>query len=261
MLHSIICVKTHFKMSYNQIDNIPPCTLQEVNESPETLRYIWYPGAVYLVSGISVISGIWYIRYICYLVYPLYLVSRTRDLRARDIRTTKCFERDVRRPDHEEQDDKLWAWVRRTTQHELQKHFKNCFSGCESRSLVGWTSTTTRWTLTPVSSKLAAVSLWRKKGQHPKLFSLQITTQKTWWLARPSSSTTWSGSAVYSISSQSKTCRSSFTPSSFPQVIHVTTMAKCISKKKTHPLKYVSWSVPHEIFTACRKKYIDGAKW
>ena len=99
-----------------------------------------------------------------------------------------------------------------------------------------------------------------QKGQHAKLFSLQITTQKTWWLARPSSSTTWSGSAVYSISSQSKTCRSSFTPSSFPQVIHVTTMAKCISIK-THTLNYVSWSVPHEIFTACRKKYIDGAKW
>ena len=115
MLHSIICVKTHFKMPYNQIDNIPPCTLQEVNESPETLRYIWYPGAVYLVSGKSVISGIWYIQlsgiwYICYIQYlanPVYLVSRTRDLRARDIRTTKCFERDVRCPDHEEQDDKL----------------------------------------------------------------------------------------------------------------------------------------------------------
>ena len=119
------------------------------------------------------------------------------------------------------------TWASKTLQ-------TNCFSGCESRSLVGWTSTTTRWTLTPVSSKLAAVSLWRKKGQHPKLFSLQITTQKTWWLARPSSSTTWSGSAVYSISSQSKTCPSSFTPSSFPQVIHVTTMAKCISKKKKH---------------------------
>ena len=66
-------------------------------------------------------------RYIWYLVYPLYLVPRTRDLRARDIRTTKCFERDVRRPDHEEQDDKLWAWVRRTAQHELQKHFKKLF--------------------------------------------------------------------------------------------------------------------------------------
>ena len=96
-------------------------------------------------------------------------MPRTRDLRARDIRTTKCFERDVRRPDHEEQDDKLWAWVRRTTQHELQKHFKNCFSGCESRSLVGWTSTTTRWTLTPVSSKLAAVSLRRKKRATPEV--------------------------------------------------------------------------------------------
>ena len=54
-------------------------------------------------------------------------MSRTRDLRARDIRTTKCFERDVRCPDHEEQDDKLWAWVSRTTRHELQKHFKKLF--------------------------------------------------------------------------------------------------------------------------------------
>ena len=136
MLHSIICVKTHLKMPYNQFDNIPPCTLQEVNESPETLRYIWYPGAEYLVSGISVIFGIWYIRYIWYLVNPLYLVSRTRDLRAWDIRTTKCFERDVRRPDHEEQDDQLWAWVRRTAQHELQKHFKKIVSQGANHDLL-----------------------------------------------------------------------------------------------------------------------------
>ena len=132
---------------------------------------------------------------------------------------------------------------------------KNCFSGCESRSLVGWTSTTTRWTLTPVSSKLAAVSLWRKKGQHAKLFSLQITTQKTWSLARPSSSTTWSGSAVYSISSQSKTCRSSFTPSSFPQVIHVTTMAKCILIKNTYPELCILISASWDIYSLSKKIY------
>ena len=145
-----------------------------------------------------------------------------------------------------EQDNTTWA------SKTLQT---NCFSGCESQSLVGWTSTTTRWTLTPVSSKLAAVSLWRKKGQHAKLFSLQITTQKTWWLARPSSSTTWSGSAVYSISSQSKTCRSSFTPSSFPQVINVTTMAKCISIKNTSPELCILISASWDIYSLSKKIY------
>ena len=132
------------------------------------------------------------------------------------------------------------TWASKTLQ-------KNCFSGCESRSLVGWTSTTTRWTPTPVSSKLAAVSLWRKKGQHPKLFSLQITTQKTWWLARPSSSTTWSGSAVYSISSQSKTCRSSFTPSWSPQVtvgfVGKPDLEKICISRKSFPNNSISWDI------------------
>ena len=239
MLHSIICVKTHFKMPYNQFDNIPPCTLQEVNESPETLRYIWYPGAVYLVSGISVISGIQNSRS---------TGSRHSDDKVFWKRCPASGSWRTRRSTMSLGEEDSTTWASKTLQ-------KNCFSGCESRSLVGWTSTTTRWTLTPVSSKLAAVSLWRKKGQHAKLFSLQITTQKTWWLARPSSSTTWSGSAVYSISSQSKTCRSSFTQSSFPQVIHVTTMAKCISIKNTAPELCILISASWDIYSLSKKIY------
>ena len=43
--------------------------------------------------------------------FEVHLVSRTRDLRARDVRPTKCLERDVRRAYNEEQNHQLWAWV------------------------------------------------------------------------------------------------------------------------------------------------------
>ena len=182
-------------------------------------------------------------------------MPRTRDLRARDIRTTKCFERDVRCPDHEEQDDKLWAWVSRTTQHELQEHFKKLF--LRVRITISCRMNFDDYPLDAHTCQFQVGSCksLTQKGQHAKLFSLQITTQKTWWLARPSSSTTWSGSAVYSISSQSKTCRSSFTPSSFPQVIHVTTMAKCISIKNTSPEICILISASWDIYSLSKKIY------
>ena len=139
---------------------------------------------------------------------------------------------------------------------------KNCFSGCESRSLVGWTSTTTRWTLTPVSSKLAAVSLRRKKRATPEV--VFITDYDT------KDMVTCTAKFIYDLKRQ-RSLQHFLTIEDLPEQFHTVVIPSgdpChhhgqvyFEKKKTHPLKYVSWSVPHEIFTACRKKYIDGAKW
>ena len=101
------------------------------------------------------------------------------------------------------------TWASRTLQ-------TNCFSGCESRSLVGWTSTTTRWTLTPVSSKLAAVS----SVDYDLIIEVSPKIMTRWRLslATLTTFTTRRDRGVSNTSYRSRICPRSMAPSTSRQV-------------------------------------------